>query len=266
MNVKGNRSKSLHLSGINLEYVECGSGRPILFLHPSIGLSADLPFLGHLSQHGRVVAPSHPGFGHSSLPRHFSTVDDLAYFYLDLLEHLDFRDCVIVGVSFGAWIAAEMCIKSCERIESLVLAAPVGIKLGGADESHIADYFSLQSDHFIELAYADRANAHLDPSTLSEEQCEIIARNRDATALYGWLPFMYDPKLGGRIHRIKIPSLVIKGSMDRILSDTYPDEYARLLPAGQLAVLADSGHFPHIEQPQALADQIGRFLKSDHHA
>jgi len=51
-----------------------------------------------------------------------TTVDDLAYFYLDLLETLDLRDVVLVGVSFGGWLAAEIAVKSTERISHLVLA------------------------------------------------------------------------------------------------------------------------------------------------
>jgi pimeloyl-ACP methyl ester carboxylesterase len=250
----------LRVSGVDLEFVEGGSGRPILFLHPWIGLAPGLPFLDALGRRGRVLAPSHPGFGRSSLPRHFSSVDDLAYFYLDLLDHFNLRECVLVGVSFGAWIAAEIAIKCCDRIGALVLANPVGIKIGQADEVHIVDYFSVDSEQFAKLAYANPEHNWIDPATLSDEQLEIAARNRDAAALFGWQPFMYDPKLSQRLHRIKAPTLVIKGQQDRIVSANYAADFSKLLPTGQLEILPDAGHFPHIEQPQAFADRIGSFI------
>ena len=60
-------------------------GRPILFLHPGIGIDPAAPVLTELAKGGRVIAPSHPGFGTSQLPKGMTTVDDVSYFYLDLL-------------------------------------------------------------------------------------------------------------------------------------------------------------------------------------
>src|SRR6266850_7253219 len=100
----------------NIEILRRGKGRPILFLHPHIGMHGSQRFIDVLAREGQVIAPSHPGFGHSELPRGTSTVDDLAYFYLDLIEELDLRDLVLVGASFGGWIAAEIATKTCERL------------------------------------------------------------------------------------------------------------------------------------------------------
>src|SRR3954452_18107575 len=102
---------SLSINDVAVEYVEKGHGRPLLFLHPGIGLDPQAPVLDRMAERARVIAPSHPGFGGSEQPRHFSTVDDLAYFYLDLLDQLDLKDVTVVGVSLGGYIAAEMPIK-----------------------------------------------------------------------------------------------------------------------------------------------------------
>ena len=155
---------SLHLSGVDLQIMRRGTGRPILFLHPDIGLTPDLPVLDLLAARGQLIAPSHPGFMGSSLPRHFSTVDDLAYFYLDLLEMLDLSHVLVVASSFGAWIAAEMAIKTCERLSHLVLAGPVGIKIGEPFESAVVDMFATDMDEFRQLAYADRKSTRLNSS------------------------------------------------------------------------------------------------------
>jgi len=50
---------------IGIELSRHGNGRPLLFLHPHIGLDRKSPFIGHLAAHASVIAPSHPGFGHS---------------------------------------------------------------------------------------------------------------------------------------------------------------------------------------------------------
>src|SRR5262249_36035606 len=120
----------LSVHGVTLERLERGQGRPILWLHGEDGLDPSVPFVDLLAAHGRVVAPSHPGFGHSPDANNIDSVDDLAYLYLDLLAERNLRDVIVIGSSLGGWIAAEMAVKSGERFGGLVLGAPLGIQIG----------------------------------------------------------------------------------------------------------------------------------------
>src|SRR6266540_3437298 len=104
----------LTVRGVPLEIVERGRGRPLLWLHGEEGPAPEAPFLDLLAAHGRVLAPSHPGFGHSPDTDRIDTVDDLAYLYLDLLAERDARDVIVMGASLGGWIAAEMAVKCCD--------------------------------------------------------------------------------------------------------------------------------------------------------
>src|SRR5262249_42251374 len=121
----------LSVHGVTLEILGRGRGRPILWLHGEDGLDPSAPFIDLLAAHGRVVAPSHPGFGHSPDASNVDSVDDLAYLYLDLLTERNLRDVIVIGSSLGGWIAAEMAVKSGERFGGLVLVAPLGVKVGG---------------------------------------------------------------------------------------------------------------------------------------
>jgi pimeloyl-ACP methyl ester carboxylesterase len=121
---------SIKVNGIRIDAVERGTGAPLLFLHPGIGLDPGASVLDKLATRARLIAPTHPGFGTSDQPPSFDSVDDLAYFYLDLLDELGLKDVTLAGVSLGGWIAAEMAIKSTARIARLVLANAVGIKVG----------------------------------------------------------------------------------------------------------------------------------------
>jgi pimeloyl-ACP methyl ester carboxylesterase len=96
--------------------VHIGSGLPLLYLHSEHGLDSALPIIHALATHFDVTAPARPGFGSSDLPRSFSTVDDLAYFYLDWLDQSGHPEVVLAGTAFGAWIAAEIAIKSTTKI------------------------------------------------------------------------------------------------------------------------------------------------------
>ena len=103
---------AITVNGIKVEAIEKGRGRPLLFLHPGIGLDRNASVIERLAEHARVIAPSHPGFGNSEQPKAFTTIDDLAYFYLDLIDQLDLKDTVVVGVSLGAWIAAFAAVRA----------------------------------------------------------------------------------------------------------------------------------------------------------
>src|SRR5262245_36508498 len=122
-------AQKVTVNGIRLEVVEKGRGRPLLFLHPGIGLDPDAPVIDKLAEHARVLAPSHPGFGNSEQPKSFTTVDDLAYFYLDLLDELDLKEAVLVGVSFGGLIPAESALNCTARLSHRLLAHEDDIQL-----------------------------------------------------------------------------------------------------------------------------------------
>jgi pimeloyl-ACP methyl ester carboxylesterase len=244
---------TLVVNGARIELIDRGHGRPILFLHPHIGLDPLAPVLAMLAEGGRLIAPSHPGFGHSERPAGITTVDDLAYFYLDLMDALDLRDTLVIGVSLGAWIAAAIAVKSTARMARLVLANPVGIKVGDRETRDILDIFAMLEGEFLEKAFADPIVGQRDYGAMTNDAVMVVARNREATALYAWSPYMHDPKLKGRLHRIRIPTLVLWGAADRLVGEAYGRAFAAAMPGAKFETIAGAGHFPHIEQPKAFA-------------
>src|ERR1700681_1116891 len=248
------------INGIRVEIIERGSGRPLLFLHPGIGIKATAPVLDRLAQRTRMIAPSHPGFGASEQPPSFNSIDDLAYFYLDLLDELDLRNAIVAGVSLGGWIAAEMAVKSCARLSHMVLANPVGIKVSDRETRDIVDIFALTEERPARLADFDTAAGKHDYKAMPEAEIREVARNREATARYGWSPYMHDPKLKARLHRIRVPTLLLWGTADRILSQPYGQAYCAAIPGARLEPIERAGHFPHLEQPDEFARRLFAFV------
>ena len=249
----------IEIEGVGIEVAVRGTGKPLLFLHPEIGIDPAAPVLAHLAKKAQVIAPSHPGFGHSELPRAMNSVEDLGYFYLDFLDALDLKDAILVGASLGGWIAAAITVKSTARFSHLVLAASVGIKAGDREHRDIADIFATTEPQFAELAYFDPAAAKRDLTALPEAELVTIARNREATARFAWSPYMHDPKLKGRLHRIRIPSLVLWGASDRIAAADYGRALAGALPGARFELIERAGHYPHLEQPEQFARKILAF-------
>jgi pimeloyl-ACP methyl ester carboxylesterase len=250
---------TITVGGIRVEMIERGGGRPLLFRPPGIGIDASAPVLDRLAAGGRLLAPSHPGFGASEGPKHMTTVDDLSYFYLDLMDQLDLRDAIVVGVSFGAWIAAAIAVKSTARIAGVVMADAVGIKVGDRETRDIVDIFALTDPQLNELAYFDPKIAARDYKTMPVAAVTAVARNREALGRYGWQPYMHDPKLKGRLHRIRVPTLFLWGTHDRILTEAYGRAYCAAIPGARFELIDKAGHFPHLEQPQVFADRVLAF-------
>src|SRR5260370_26163505 len=100
----------------------------MLYLHGGGGMGLDLHFIDLLASERRIVAPSDPGFGKSSLPDWLDSVDDIVHIYLELMDRLGLTRTDIVGLSIGGWIAADLATKVPERLERLVVIAPGGAK------------------------------------------------------------------------------------------------------------------------------------------
>jgi pimeloyl-ACP methyl ester carboxylesterase len=253
---------TLVVNGTRIDLIERGAGRPLLFLHPENGIEPALPAIGELAKGARVIAPTHPGYGRSELPKGTRTVDDLSYFYLDLLDQLDLRDLAVVGVSLGAWLAAEIAVKSSARFSRLVMANAVGVKVGDRETRDIVDIFALTEKEYLDIAYCDPAAGVRDYKALPDAEVLAAARAREATARLAWNPFFHNPRLKSRLHRIRIPTLFLWGTHDRMLSESYGRAYCALIPGARFELIERAGHFPHQEQPKVFAEKVLAFMRS----
>lgn len=248
------------LAGVDLDLWQGGDGPPLLLLHGAGGFRADDPFVGLLGRHRRVIAPSHPGFGDSALPDWIDRADDISHIYLDLVARLGDAPLDLIGCSLGGWIAAELASMVPGRFRRLVLVGPVGVKLGGRDTLDIPDIFAMPAADVEKLLYHDPARHRPDIGALSDAQLATMLRNRETTALLTWEPYMHNPKLRHRLHRVTCPSLFLRGESDGLVSAAYLEGYARLLPDARVTTIAAAGHVPQIEQPAAFVDAALAFL------
>src|SRR5438132_749826 len=253
----------IEINGISVETVIAGTGPPLLFLHGGDYVAQNRAFLDRLARRFRVVAPRHPGFGTTPRPAWFRSIHDIAYLYLDLIDRLDLRDAMLVGSSFGGWVALEIAVRSPARIGRLVVIDSLGLKFGGREERDIADLYALPADEVLRRSFTDPARFVPDYATLDDAELQAIAHDREATALYGWKPYMHNPALARWLHRIAVPSLVLWGAKDGIVVPAYGEKLAAALPNSRFERIAGAAHYPQIEQPAAVADQIAGFAQEN---
>ena len=256
------RRDIIAIAGVELELFEAGNGPPILFLHGAQGFAPEHPYVIPLSARHRLIAPSHPGFGNSSLPEWIDAVDDIAYIHLELLERLGVDQLDVIGCSIGGWVAAELATKVPRAVRRLVLVGPVGVKTGPVDRLDIPDIFALPQSTLEKLLFHDPERMRMDPARLTDEQLAIAVRNRETLALLAWEPYMHNPKLPHRLHRVTSPTLFLRGESDGLVSAEYLAAYARLLPNARAATIAAAGHAPHAEQPEAFVKTVLAFLEA----
>ena len=251
----------VEVGGVSLEVAIAGDGAPLLFLHGGDYFAQNRVFLERLARRWRVFAPRHPGFGGSERPDGFRTIHDLAYLYLDMIEQQGLDDAVLVGSSFGGWIALEMCVRSVERVGRLVLIDSLGVKFGAREERDIADIYALPADGVLRRTFFDPQRWVPDYSQLGDEELTAIARDREATALYGWRPYMHNPGLRQWLHRVRAPALVLWGENDGIVRPDYGERLCRALPAARFTTIRQAGHYPQIERAEEVADAIEGFAR-----
>jgi pimeloyl-ACP methyl ester carboxylesterase len=249
--------------------IQGGSGPPVVLLHGPTVYGPETPFLGLLGRAASIIAPSHPGFGGSARPDDFDSVVDLVHVYEDLLDTLPDQKIALLGCSFGGWLAVELAIHYRHRLDRLILVDPVGIKVGGREERDIVHLFNTSPAELARRAWHDPSKQrpgllglgwqqHLDG--MSDEEMVRMALGWDSLCLYAWRPHLYNPRLKRWLHGITVPTLLLWGASDRIVTPTYGRAYSELIPGSRLALIPEAGHHPELEQPEAFVEQVVRFL------
>jgi pimeloyl-ACP methyl ester carboxylesterase len=244
----------------SIQILRGGDGPPLLFLHAAGGAGTWLPFHGLLARRFEVIAPDHPGFGGSDDMPEVEAIDDLVYHYLDVLDRLGLERVNVVGGSVGGWIAAELAVHSPQRIGRLALLGAPGLRVPG----HMAtDVFLMTPDQLVATLYK-----HPEPvlqAMPAEPDVDLILsvqRDMAAVARYGWAPYLNDPKLERRLHRIAAQTLVLWADDDRVVPIEHGRRYAERIPDATLRVIEDCGHAMYFERPDAFADAVTEFLEA----
>ena len=194
-----------------LYYEDSGGDKPaILFLHGAGGNHViwwqQVPAFVDTY---RCITVDQRSFGQSLDGPNGPGCTALAGDALALMDYLQLDRAALVSQSMGGWAAAEIAAMTSERIAKLVLVDAVGIKPGGRDDRDIADIFALGPQDLVKAMWHDPANAP-NPADMSDEQLQVMIANRTALAMYTWDPYMHNPRLKHRLHRIDVPTLLIE--------------------------------------------------------
>jgi pimeloyl-ACP methyl ester carboxylesterase len=252
---------TIPIRGCNVVVRRGGTARPLLWLHGASDSGLWLPSMATLAARHDVIVPEHPGYGASDTPDWLDTIADLANFYLDFLDGLDLAQVDLVGFDLGGWIAAELSVRNPRRLASLTLVGAAGILV---KEVEPIDPFLRTDEQRIRDLFHDSAPADVMVQELRRPELEDTGlKNQTMTARLIWQPRGYDPHLAKWLHRIDLPTLLVWGQNDRLYPPAYAHAWQRLIPGAQVVLIADCGHLPHVEQPQAFVAALEGFLAAE---
>jgi pimeloyl-ACP methyl ester carboxylesterase len=245
-----------------------GSGEPVVYLHSATGEGEGLVLLDDLAATFDVVAPMFPGYGESEGIEKIDDMEDAVFHLLDLFDQLGLGAPAVVGMSLGGWMAAELATRYPERVSSLALVNPAGLYIQG---SEIKDIFGRTPDEMALDLFADQsqpmaqmmhAMADVQFENVPFEMIKPYYQTMSATARLAWDPYLHDPKLRKRLHRITAPTLVVRGAQDTLIPAAHAQAYAAEIPGARLVEVPDAAHLLAIEKPAELAELVRDHLKA----
>jgi pimeloyl-ACP methyl ester carboxylesterase len=238
--------------------LEQGGGPTLVVLHRDSGRDDRTEALALLAERFRVVAPSLPGYDGSPRAEWMRSPTHLAYAALDVVGGVAPNGCVVLGLGFGGWIAAELAAMAPHLVQALVLHAPMGIRpRSGA----FLDQFLIAAEDYVRAGFtSDAAFERAFGSDVPEETVDRWERNRETTSRLAWAPYMYNPALPHLLARCRLPTLVTWGAQDRIVPRACVESYATLIPAAELVTLPDCGHHAELEAPETFTQTVMAFL------
>jgi pimeloyl-ACP methyl ester carboxylesterase len=249
------------VAGLSVRSDRAGRGPAVAVLHHSFGSPGWLPFQDELSSDHEVHAVDVPGFGRSDRPDWARDVRDLAALVGLWIDHQDRGPMTLVGLGFGAWVAAELATFSPSRVERLVLVSPMGILPG---TGRIADQALLTHAQYVRAAFADPdAFESAFGAVLTDETLLQWDLNREMVFRVAWKPYMYNRRLEPLLPEVTAPTLVVCGGADAIVPLECGQRYAALLPNSRFELVAGAGHAVAFERPTELAALVRRHVAEE---
>jgi len=260
--MSGPTERIVQVSGGPCRIWEKGEGEPLGVFHGLGGCPIWTPFLEELSQTRRVVVPSVPGFPgageqHRELDGHLMWISSM----LDLVEAAGLAGADVAAASIAAMLVADAVALAPGLVRRLVLTAPFGLY---DNDEPTANVFATTADEAIEMQtsrpelYAEAFEAPEDPEESAEFQIRQY-RGSEAAARIFW-PFG-ERGLATRLHRIRVPVLLLWGAEDRIVPPSYAKRFEMgLAGPSQTHIVPGAGHQLWIDAPAASAQVIQGFL------
>jgi 3-oxoadipate enol-lactonase len=253
---------------VTLSYSEVGQGTPVVLLH-GFPLSSAIwhEQQQRLSDRFRVITPDLRGHGRSPTPPGVYEMDLLARDVLTLLDALGIKKAVIMGHSMGGYVALAAAKIAPERLLALgLIASQAGADTEEARQGRykMAEKVAAGGSKVVAEAMLPKLFAPDFPAESPiREQVRQLMLNTPSAGIIGSLKGMaVRADSGPLLPLLKIPILILAGDKDQIIPSAKAKAMAATVATVTLSIVANAGHMPMLEQPQATTTAIRDFLSA----
>jgi proline iminopeptidase len=284
---------------IRLYHFSEGEGRNVLIVHggPGYPYAEPWPGLEPLTGEYQFYYYDQRGSGKSTRPidalsssnfyQNMTTLDSALGIGAQLadierIRHiLGEEELIIVGHSFGGFLASLYAAEFPEHVEALVLIAPADVLVMPQKDGGLYETVGERLPEDMQEEYAAFLDDYLDFKNLfSKSEDDLVALNQEFGKYYGavtdtsipeqgepggWMTFAMFVSMGRRhdyrdaLKDVEAPVLVIHGK-DDLQAEAASRVYVDAFPNAQFQVIQNATHFPFFEQPEEFAAVVRRFL------
>lgn len=267
------KAEMVEINGSELFVERLGEGPAILMMHGGLGLDHTYfrPYFDRLAEAYTLIYYDHLGNGRSDDPGDWAelTLDRLVADAEALRQELDLGEIILLGHSYGGFVAQTYAEEHGEHLRGLVLIGTVpaidyGPEVIGTPEQMQA-FGSLFAGLPDDASWREAWNLTI-PMYFDEADPEILARLDEAT-IYSheaWnigIRLLPSFNVLETLPTLEVPILAVAGRSDGITPhEAGASRIASLAPQGQVALFNASGHYPFIEEEIAFFVRLGEFL------
>jgi pimeloyl-ACP methyl ester carboxylesterase len=280
------RHKTADLDG-PVHYLDFGGqGSPLLMVHGLGGSAINWMAVGpELAEDHHVLALDLAGFGQTPLFNRSAAVGANANLVHSFIEQVIGEPVVIMGNSMGGHIAILEAAAHPSSVTALVLVDPAipAIHVRRPEPRQLGVMAALTVPGLAEIIL-DRRVRQLGPEGLVLETLDIVCadasrvardvveahvrlmRERDNLGPQNARAFlqasrslglrMADPRFWSHVARVRAPTLVVHGSLDRLIPVAAARDLAVRRPDWTVKILDGIGHVPMMEAPSMFMDVL----------
>ena len=234
--------------GFRIRFMAAGQGTPLVHLHGAGGMRLT-PAHDLLSRRYRVIVFEMPGFGQSPENARTRAMLELALTMGTAIAALGITQFNLMGTSFGGKVALWLAARQHERVQTLILEAPAAIRPAGSrpptgTPEEIARRIYAHPERLGPLPA-------MDPAVQAKTRA-LVERLRGPDR---------DAALEKEMRELGTPTLVLFGTLDRVIPPDMGRCYKALLPNCHLVLVYDAGHAISTDRPEAFAEVTTDYIE-----
>lgn len=237
------------------EYVEQGSGQPLVLLHGLFGALSNWEAVLHeFSRDYRVIIPLMPIYKKTKVS---TTVDGLAGFVHEFLDYKGIGKSIVLGNSLGGHIALVFALNNPDRVMAMALTGSSGLFESGMGSTFPRRGSYSYIKERVQFTFFDPATA---TDELIDEVFDIVNDNYKALRVLKIARAAQRQNLRDTIGNIHVPVLLVWGLNDNVTPPNVAHEFHKLLPNSELRFLDRCGHAAMMERPEAFNRVLKDYL------